>query len=810
MMNGLLQDLRYALRQLQKNPGFTAVALLTLTLGIGANTAMFSVIHAVLLKPLAYSDPDRLVLVADGATSIRFDEMKVASRSYAEMGAYSVGPENLALSGTADPEVLKGARVSANFLSVLGVSPMRGRSFLPDEDKTGAPAVAMISAELWQRRFGADASILGKTITLAAQPYTIVGVLPSSFQFPFSGVDVWLTKPSEWSVIAPEGRPLSPILAVFGRLKPNVDFHQATAELLVLNSQYGAAHPGMLDSKPDSPESVQPFKEQLVSDIRPELWMLFGAVGFVLLIVCANLASLQLARASARAREFAVRAAIGAGRGRIIGQLLVETLLLSFLGGALGLGFAAFSLRAIRSMTFVDLPRAGEIQMDGTVLAFAVGLSILTGVLFGLVPSLVASRGDLAAVLRGSGEAPSSGGARPLLRFGPRGLLVAVQVALSIVLLIGATLLIKSLARVYRVDPGFQTSNLLTMNIALPPTRYDTDEKKAAFYKELVERTEALPGVRSAAVTLTLPMADTWMGAPLQLAGTAPVELNQRSIGIIQDVTPDFFRTLGIAPKRGREFTAQDSKNSVPVVIVNENLARLFWPQYPAGPDPIGRHILVGSDSRPVEIVGIVANVRHSGRDDDPKPEVYLPCAQKPPGTAMLAVRTNGKPLALAREVRDQVLAIDRDQPVSEVSTMDQVVEASEGQLRLMMVLLGAFAAVAALLAIVGLYGVISYSVVRRTREIGIRQALGAQRNDILSSVIRQVVSLALAGVLLGLCGAFALTRILRDLLFQVSATDPVTFVGISILFVLVGVAAGYVPARRAAQVDPMVALRWE
>jgi putative ABC transport system permease protein len=810
MMNGLLQDLRYALRQLQKNPGFTAVALLTLTLGIGANTAMFSVIHAVLLKPLAYSDPDRLVLVADGATSIRFDEMKVASRSYAEMGAYSVGPENLALSGTADPEVLKGARVSANFLSVLGVSPMRGRSFLPDEDKTGAPAVAMISAELWQRRFGADASILGKTITLAAQPYTIVGVLPSSFQFPFSGVDVWLTKPSEWSVIAPEGRPLSPILAVFGRLKPNVDFHQATAELLVLNSQYGAAHPGMLDSKPDSPESVQPFKEQLVSDIRPELWMLFGAVGFVLLIVCANLASLQLARASARAREFAVRAAIGAGRGRIIGQLLVETLLLSFLGGALGLGFAAFSLRAIRSMTFVDLPRAGEIQMDGTVLAFAVGLSILTGVLFGLVPSLVASRGDLAAVLRGSGEAPSSGGARPLLRFGPRGLLVAVQVALSIVLLIGATLLIKSLARVYRVDPGFQTSNLLTMNIALPPTRYDTDEKKAAFYKELVERTEALPGVRSAAVTLTLPMADTWMGAPLQLAGTAPVELNQRSIGIIQDVTPDFFRTLEIAPKRGREFTAQDSKNSVPVVIVNENLARLFWPQYPAGPDPIGRHILVGSDSRPVEIVGIVANVRHSGRDDDPKPEVYLPCAQKPPGTAMLAVRTNGKPLALAREVRDQVLAIDRDQPVSEVSTMDQVVEASEGQLRLMMVLLGAFAAVAALLAIVGLYGVISYSVVRRTREIGIRQALGAQRNDILSSVIRQVVSLALAGVLLGLCGAFALTRILRDLLFQVSATDPVTFVGISILFVLVGVAAGYVPARRAAQVDPMVALRWE
>jgi putative ABC transport system permease protein len=809
-MNRPLQDLRYALRQLQKNPGFTAVALLTLSLGIGANTAMFSVIHAVLLKPLQYREPDRVVLIADGATSTRFDEMKVASRSYTDMGAYAVGPENLALAGVAEPEILKGARVSANFLHILGVSPLKGRSFLSEEDKTGVPAVAMISAELWRRRFGADASILGKTITLAAQPYTIIGVLPAGFQFPFSDVDVWLTKPSEWSVIAAEGRELSPILSVFGRLKPNVDLHQATAELLVLDSQYAAAHPGMLDSKPDVPESVQLFKEQLVSDIRPELWMLFGAVGFVLLIVCANLASLQLARASSRAREFAVRAAIGAGRGQIIGQLLVETLLLSFLGGALGLGFAALCLHAIRSMTFVDLPRAGEIQMDGTVLLFAAAVSIFTGVLFGLVPSLVASRGDLAAILRGSGEAASSAGSRPRLRFGSRGLLVAGQMALSIVLLIGAALLIKSLARVYRVDPGFQTSHLLTMNIALPLARYDTDEKKAAFYQELVERTEALPGVRSAAVTLTLPMADTWMGAPLQLAGTAPAELNERPIGIIQDVTPDFFRTLGIAPKRGREFTAHDNKNSVPVAIVNENLARLFWPQYPGGPDPIGQHILVGSNPKPVEIVGIAANVRHSGRDDDPKPEVYLPCAQKPPGTAMLAVKTNGQPLLFAKEVRDQVLAIDRDQPVSDVSTMDQMVEASEGQLRLMMTLLGTFATVAALLAIVGLYGVISYSVLQRTKEIGIRQALGAQRSDILSLVTRQVVSLELAGVLLGLCGAFALTRVLQDLLFQVSATDPATFVGIAVLFVLVGMAASYIPARRAARVDPMVALRYQ
>jgi putative ABC transport system permease protein len=808
-MSGLLQDLRYALRQLRKNPGFTTVALLTLTLGIGANTAMFSVIHAVLLKPLEYREPDRVVLVADGATPIRFDEMVAASRCYTEVGAYA-GPEDMALSGIAEPEVLKGARVSANFLHILGVSLLQGRSFLPEEDKPGAPAVAMISAGLWQRRFGRDPSIVGKTVILAAVPHTIIGVLPAGFQFPFSGADVWVTRPSEWSVLSAESRPLSPFLSIFGRLKPEVDIHQATAELAVVNRQYATAHPGMLDTKPDSPESVQPFKEQLVSDIRPELWMLFGAVGFVLLIVCANLASLLLARATARSREFAVRAAIGAGRGRIVGQLLAESLLLSSLGGALGVGFAAISLHAIRSMTFVDLPRAGEIRMDGTVLGFAVALSVVTGVLFGLIPSLAASRPDLAAVLRGGGEAANAAGPRPLLRFGSRGLLVAGQMALSIILLIGAALLIESLARVYRVDPGFQTSSLLTMSIALSPARYDTDEKKTAFYQELVERTEALPGVRSAAVTLTLPMADLWMGAPLQLAGTPPVALNERPIGIFQDITPDFFRTLGIALKQGREFTSRDNKRSIPVAIVNENLARLFWPQYPNGPNPVGQHILFGSDPHPAEIVGIAANVRYSGRDDNPKPEVYLPCAQKPPGSAMLAVRTNGNPPSFANAVRGQVLAMDRDQPVSAVSTMDELVEASEGQLRLMMALLGTFAGAAALLAVVGLYGVVSYSVLRRTKEIGIRRALGAQRSDILSLVAGQVISLALAGVLLGICGAFALTRVLKDLLFQVSATDPATFVGISILFVLVGVAASYIPARRAAKVDPMVALRYE
>jgi putative ABC transport system permease protein len=810
IMETVFQDVRYGLRQLRKSPGFAAVAILSLALGIGANTAMFSVIHAVLLKPLEYREPDRIVLVTEGATPIHAEELMAASRSYTELGVFAGGLEEVALSGVGEPEVLKAARVSANFLHILGVSPLRGRSFLPEEDKAGAPGVGMISAELWRRRFGRDPSIVGKTVTLAGMPHTIVGVLPAGFQFPISGADVWVTRPSEWSVISPQSRPLSPILSVFGRLQPYLDIEQASSELAVLNRQYAKAHPGMLDAKPNSTDPVRSLKDELVSDVRPKLWMLFGAVGFVLLIVCANLAGLLLARASSRSREFAVRAAIGAGRGRIVRQLIVESILLALVGGTLGVALAALSLSTFRSITFVDLPRTGEIRIDGTVFGFAVALSILTVVLFGLVPSLAASRPDLAGVLRGSGEGAGATGSKPTLRFGPRGLLVVGQVALSVVLLIGATLLIESLAQLYRVDPGFQSANLLTMQIALSPTRYDTDGKRAAFYEELVKRAESLPGIRSAAVTLTLPMTDRWFGVPLGVTGRPPAKLNERPIGVIENITPEYFRTLEIALRRGREFTEHDNADSARVAIISEGLARVLWPQYPSGPDPLGQHILIGTDPQPAEIVGISADVRQTGLDQNPKPGVYLPCIQKAPQSAMLALRTNGDPLSFANAVRGQVLAMDSDQPVSAIATMDNLIEASEGQLRLMMRLLGTFAGAAALLAVIGLYGVISYSVVQRTKEMGIRRALGAQGSDILSLVAGQVVGLALAGVFLGTCGAFALTRVLEDLLFQVRATDPATFAGISILFVLVALAASYVPARRATKVDPIVALRYE
>jgi putative ABC transport system permease protein len=801
----LWRDLLYALRTMRKNPVFAVTAVLTLGLGIGANTAMFTVIHAVLLKPLEYRDPDRLVRISGGATSVRFDEIRTTARSFTDVGAFTVGRENMSLSGGDGPEALKGARVSANFLRILGVEPALGRSFLPDEDKPGGPPVALISAELWRRRFGRNPRISGTTATLAALPYTIIGVLPVGFQFPFAGLDFWVTKPSEWSVLGPQAHLLSPILSVFGRLNPQVDVEQASAELAVINRRYAVAHPGMFDSKPGSTEHVKPLKDQLVANVRPMLWMLFGAVGFVLLIACSNVASLLLARATSRSREFAVRAAIGASRGRIAGQLLAESVLLSSAGGVLGVLLATWSLHGITKMNALDLPRMGEIHLDGGVLGFALILSIATGMLFGLVPSLGASRPDLAALMRASGETAVRS-ERARLWFSARGLLVVGQVALSMILLIGATLLMESLARLRRVDPGFHAANLLTMQIALPSAKYDTVQKKAAFYDDLVRRVESLPGVRNAAVTLTLPMTG-FSGTAVRIVGQPVMKLNERPIAIVQNITPGFFRTMGIPLKRGRDFTIHDTQNTPLVVILNESLARRFWPGYPNGPDPVGQHLVTGV-SAGGQIIGIVGDVRQAGLATEARPGLYRPCAQVAPQSAMFAVRTEGDPLRLVNAIRSQVLSIDRDQPVSAVRTMEDVVEESEGQRRLIMTLLGIFASAALLLVVVGIYGVMAYTVAQRTKEVGIRRALGAQPRDILWLVAGQGLGLTLAGVAIGVAGALALTRVMKGLLFEVSATDPATFVGIAALLVVVALTASLIPARRATRIDPMAALR--
>jgi predicted permease len=809
LLETIWQDTRYALRTMRGKPAFAATAVLTLALAIGGNTAMFTVIHAVLLKPLQYSDPDRLVRISGGATPTRFAEMKTAAHSFTELAAFT-GTENIALSTGAEPEVLRGIRISAGFLRIPGVTPLLGRSFRPEEDSPGGAPVAMISYELWQRRFAADPQIAGKTANLAATAYTIIGVLPPHFQFPFPDVDVWMTAPSEWPSIPLRSRALSPFLSVSGRLKPGVSLEQADAEMKVIRRQYAMAHPTMLDARPKTPVEVTAMKDHLVDKVRSMLWMLFGAAGFVLLIACANVASLLLARATFRSREFAVRSALGAARIRLVGQLLVESLLLSCAGGVLGALLAAWSLRAIPHITALELPRAGEIQMDWMVLGFAAALSIATGIVFGLVPALGASRpDDLTVTLRASGEAAGKGLPRRILAgVNVRGLLVVGQIALSIVLLIGSALLVESIAQMRHVDVGFNPANLLTMRVSLPPQRYDTGPKRTSFFQELVQRAGSLPGVRGAAAALFLPMMG-YAGTPVQDAGKPPLKLNERPIATIMMVTPGYFGTLGIPLRRGREFAEQDTADAPRVAVIDEALARRFWPAYPHGQDPVGQRLLIGGlNLKPAEIVGIAANV-HQNIEKSAWPEtVYVAFAQNPQPFAMLAVRTTGDPLRFTRAVREQVLALDRDQPVADIRTMDDLVEAQVGERHLLMMLLGSFAGVAVLLALIGIYGVIAYSVAQRTQEMGIRRALGAQASDILWLVVGQGLALALAGIALGLGGAFALTRVMQTLLFRVSATDPATFAGIALFFLVVALAASYIPARRAAGIDPMAALR--
>jgi predicted permease len=808
-----IQDLRYTLRTFRRNRGFVLAGVLSLALGIGGNTAIFTVIRAVLLKPLPYQDPDRIVRLSIdnarlqakdvGFSQVRYEDLKPRARSFSDMGAFFIAREDMTLVAGGEPESIKVGRVSANFLHILGIQPALGRSFLDEEDAPGGRSAVMISSELWQRRFAADPLILGKTVTLNSTPSAIVGVLPAGFAFPMAGMDAWVPRPAEYSGLPPQTWSTNGYLVGLARLKPQVTLTQARAELEVLSRQYAAANPN--DSS--STMRIVPLQDQLVANVRPLLWMLFGAVGLVLLIACANVASLQLARAASRSREFAVRAALGAPRGRIIRQLLTESLLLALAGGAIGVMLARWALAALNRTDALSLPRAGEMRLDPVVLAFTIALSIAAGVLFGLYPSLNASRPDLADALRASGEASQPSGERRTFGLRVRGLLVVAQVALAVVLLIGASLLLESFAQLTGIDPGFRSTNLLTMQIALPRSRYDA-RKQAAFFEELIEHVDALPGVGAAAVTRTLPMSAR-IATAAAVVEQPTVDLKDRPQAQMQTISPDYFRTLGVPLRRGRAFNDHDRLEfqATPAVI-NENFAHRLWPAYPRGQSPIGMHVLLGSGTRPWDIVGIVADVHERGLDTDAMPEVYLPLALNPIPTAALVVRTNGDPHRFVNSVRAQVLAMDRDQAVSNVKTMDEMIGDSIGQRRLTLILLGSFAAAALLLAIVGIYGVIAYSVSQRTRELGIRRALGAPRSDILRLILGQSLGLALAGVAIGIGAAFALTRLMTSLLFHVRPTDPATFAGIALIFIVVAVAAGYLPARRATRIDPLAALR--
>jgi predicted permease len=695
--------------------------------------------------------------------------------------------------------------VSANFLDLLDVRPAVGRSFLPPEDTPGGPPVAMISAGLWRRRFGAAPSLDGLTATLDSVPHSIIGVLPEGFRFPFPDVDVWLTQPNQTATLPAQFRACCVALMGFARLKPGVSLEQARADLDVASAHYAAARPRAIDS---GALRVAPLKDELTTNVSTMLWMLLAAVGFVLLIACANVATLLMERATSRGQELAVRSALGARRGRLIRQLVTESLVLSLAGGALGLVLTWLAIGFLtRSSVFV-LPRADEVTISGTTLLFTMGMSVATGLLFGMLPALQVLTPRLFHLLRQSGTV--SAHSHGMLRrwFDPRGTLVVIQVALSLVLLVGAALMMKSLAQLSGVDSGFPTEGLLTARVPLPAARYDSAEKRAALFERLSREIERVPSIQGVVVTRTLPATST-LGTNIQIIGQEIPDPGHVGM-VLQTVTPGFFDVLGVRIARGREFTPQDNTpTSRRVAIVNESFARRFWPDYPNGVEPIGRQLtvpIIGND--PFEIVGVVADVRQSGPGGEMSPQFYIPNALYPPQAAYLAIRASGDPALSMRAVREAVMRVDPDQSIADVRTMDEILERSVGRQHMAARLLGAFAGAALLLALVGLYGALAYSVTQRTQEIGIRRALGAGRPAVLGMVMGQALRLTLVGIAGGLLAASALTKMLESFLFEVSATDPATFVAAAAVFTVVAVLAALIPAWRAARIDPMKALR--
>ncbi len=801
-METLWQDLRFGFRMLAKSPGFTAVAVLTLALGIGANTAIFSVVNAVLLRPLDYSDPDQLYVLwghhpqigREVASLPDFVDWREQNQSFEDLAAMSRRSMNL--TGRGEAERVIGARVSASLFPLLRVETIRGRAFSPEEDRPGAERVAILSHGLWQRRFGSDPAFVGETITLDGESYAVIGVAPPEFQFP-GRVEVWI--PLAMEVDPTERR--GDFLLVLGRLKPGVTQEQAQAEMTTIAQRLEQQYP---NSNTKWGIEIVSLHEQVVGNIRPALLVLLGAVGFVLLIACANVANLLLARAAAREKEIAVRAALGAGRGRLVRQLLTESLLVAIIGGALGLLLALWGIDILLALNPDDVPRLSGVGVDGWVLGFTLGISLLTGILFGLVPAVQISRPDLHESLKEGGR--TSGGS---LRHRTRHILVVAEVALALVLLIGAGLMIRSFDRLQRVSPGFNPENLLTMRISLPPAKYPERQHVLNFFDQLLERVRSLPGVQSAS-TIDNPYiggGGNYLSFIVEGQPTPP--LDQVVDAQVRSVTPGFHRMLGVPLLRGRSLTGQDGPGNRLVCVINETMARRYFPDR----DPLGQRVAFdGPDGQPRwrEIVGVVGDVRQGGLDAEPYPEILLPEAQRTIPAITLMVRTANDPHTLAGAVRGEVQAMDPDQPVYAVRTMDDIMKASVAQRRFNMLLLGSFAAVALLLAAVGIYGVISYSVSRRTHELGIRMALGAQPRDIFKLVVGQGMVLVVIGVGIGLAASFGLTRFLSSLLFEVSTTDPATFAGVSLLLAAVALLACYIPARRATRVDPLVALRYE
>lgn len=805
----MINDVQYGLRQLIKQPSFTILAVVALALGIGANTVLFSAINTLFLRPLAYPKPEQLVRVwgsfpergleRANASWPRFSAWRDQQQSFSEFSAQSF--TGFTMTGRGDPENLQGIRVTSNFFPALGVQPLLGRAFTPDDDRPGGSNVALLSHTFWQKRFAGDKNILGQPIVLNGTPFTVIGVMPPTLKFPFAQNQVWLPRVFETEGIPPDIiEKGTGYLTILGRMKPGITVKQADEQLHVIDKRYSAANPEKVDAKAGM--SVIPFHEDLVGQQRPMLLTLFAAVGCVLLVACANVANLLLARFTARRKEIAIRTALGATRAKIVTQFLIESVLTAAIAGVLGVFLAIWGLNLLKRGAENFIPRVLEISLDVTVLAFAVGLSILTGLILGLVPALHASRSDPIDSLKDSSRGTTGRQAGRLRA----GLLVA-EVALSLVLLVGAVLLIDSFRRLQNVDPGFRAANVTTFFVGLPPGSYPDTEKQALFFQNAIDKLKALPGVTSAAAASNLPASSNGnTRSPAAVEGRPLPPVSDRTIVVRSTISPGFFETLGIPIKQGRDFTWRDRPGSPDVVIINETMSKKLFP----GEDPIGHRLITGIASIPREVVGVAADVRAENLSLPPGAEMYYPSAQLDGAFMSVIVQSPRAAASLRPEVIAAIHSLDPGLPIDQVQSYTEVLSQASADRRLSMYLLAGFAGLALALAGMGIYSVIAYGVAQRTNEFGIRFALGAAGRDVISLVMKEGLRLALFGLAIGLALSFAVTRLMQRLLFEVSPTDPLLYSGVALFICSVAALACFVPALRATKVNPMEALRAE
>ena len=799
-LDSLWQDLCYGLRMLRKSPGFTSVAVLTLALGIGANTAIFSVIDAVLLSPLPYPKPQQLVATRPNDSLANWIEIQRQNHSFSQGGAINVTPMDL--TGAAEPVQIHAGLVNAGFLETLGVPPMLGRIISRGEDVKGGPRNVVVSHQFWQNFLKSDPHALGRTVTLSGNSYTVIGVMPASFQLPREHADVFV---SLW--VADAGAAAQRdvhFMHAYWRVKPGVTLAQAQADMSAIDHRLAEQYP---NDELGRKTLLMPLHELLVGDVRPALLVLFGAVGLVLLVACANFAGLLLARAAARRHELVIRAALGARRSRLIRQALTESGLLAMIGGVAGLLLAKWGTSLLLSLKPAALERFNGIQMDAKVLWFVFGVSMLTGVVFGLAPAWSAARADVSESLKEGGRSATAGPSAHLLRK----LLVTAEFALALVLLVGAGLLIKGFSRLRSVNPGFNPANVMTMYLDLPATRYGEIPMQTRFRRELLAKLNSLPGVEAAMIT-DIPLGGNYVGHRVVFDGRPPVPVGAEPEVETLSVMGDYFRVMQIPTRAGRDFTPADREGEPLAAIVNQEFVKEFFP----GEGPLGRRIDWAGTNEPhrwMTIVGVVADVKHSGVNQPTDPAVYTPFAQNDEAWRhfmTLAIRTGSPSAGLVEEVKKRVWSMDSLIPVSDVQSMDDLMSVSLAQQWFNLLLLGIFAALALILASVGIYGLMAYGVSQRTHEIGVRMALGAQRRDVLRLIVGDGAKLAFAGIVIGVLGALALTRLMVSLLFEVKPTDPATFAAVAILLGAVALGACYIPARRAMRVDPIVALRCE